>query len=52
MVTVMLRSRHCHCFEREREIEAMENLFAMEDKVGEGICSIYFSLGTSGVGIT
>lgn len=52
MVTVMLRSRHCHCFEREREIEAVEDLFAMEDKLGEGICSIYFSLGTSGVGIT
>lgn len=44
------------CFEREREreIEAAENLSAMEDKVGEGIGSIYlfFPSGTSGVGIT
>lgn len=50
----MMRSRHCHCFEREGEIEAEEKLPAMEDKMGEGICSIYlfFSRGTSGVGIT
>lgn len=54
MVTVMLRSRHCHCFEREREIKAEENLSAVEDKVGEGIDSIYLFCprGTNGVGIT
>lgn len=54
MVTVLLRSRHCHCFEREGEIEAEENLSAMDDKVGEGTGSIYlfFPWRTSGVGIT
>lgn len=41
MVTVLLRNRHCHCFEREGEIEAEENLSAMDDKVGEGTGSIY-----------
>lgn len=52
MVTVLLRSRHCHCFEREGEIEAEENLSAMDDKVGEGSIYLFFPWRTSGVGIT